>query len=197
VKELDGYDQVVGTRTSEQGTSKLLRIPAKWSIRKLASFLVKQRIPDLNSGFRAFRREVAAQFLHLLPSGFSCVSTMTMCFLANGYSVKFVDIDYRPRAGRSKFHPWADTKSYLAQIIRMTLSYNPLRIFLPISFGLLAIGTGMLTYDWIAHDFRLGTNTILVLFAAFQTFAIGLLADLVVRVTKPTVEVDPAALTRG
>lgn len=196
VKELDGYDQVIGARTSEQGTSKLLRIPAKWSIRKLAGFLVKQRIPDLNSGFRAFRRDVGAQFLHLLPRGFSCVSTMTMTFLANGYSVKFVDVDYKPRAGRSKFHPWADTKSYLAQVIRMTLSYNPLRIFLPIGLALFAIGSGMLAYDWIARDFRLATNTLLVLFAAFQTFVIGLLADLVVRVTKPEVEVDPAALTR-
>ena len=196
VKELDGYDQVIGARTSEQGTSKLLRIPAKWSIRKLAGFLVKQRIPDLNSGFRAFRRDVGAQFLHLLPRGFSCVSTMTMCFLANGYSVKFIDVEYQPRAGRSKFHPWTDTKSYLAQVIRMTLSYNPLRVFLPLGLGLAAIGTGMLTYEWVTSDFRLGTNTLLVLFAAFQTLVIGVLADLVVRVTKREVEVDPAALTR-
>ena len=34
---------------------------------KLASYLTGVRILDLNSGFRAFRREVALQFLHLLP----------------------------------------------------------------------------------------------------------------------------------
>jgi glycosyltransferase involved in cell wall biosynthesis len=197
VKELDGYDQVIGARTSEQGTSKLLRIPAKWSIRTLAGFLVKRRIPDLNSGFRAFRRDVGAQFLHLLPPGFSCVSTMTMTFLANGYSVKFVDIEYKPRAGRSKFHPWTDTKSYVAQVVRLALSYNPLRIFLPVGLVLATIGAGMLAYDWIARDFHVTTNSLLVLFAALQMFAIGLLADLVVRVTKPEVDVDPAALTRG
>src|SRR6478736_6108542 len=39
VKELDGYDQVVGARTSEQGTHRAARVPAKWFIRKLASFL--------------------------------------------------------------------------------------------------------------------------------------------------------------
>ncbi len=54
VKELDGYDQVVGVRTSEQGTHRAARVPAKWFIRKLASFLVERPIPDLNSGFRAF-----------------------------------------------------------------------------------------------------------------------------------------------
>ena len=43
-------DQVVGARTSEQGTHKLLRVPAKWFIRKLAEVLTDTKIPDLNSG---------------------------------------------------------------------------------------------------------------------------------------------------
>src|SRR5260370_6283422 len=34
-------DQVVGARTSEQGTHKVLRIPAKWFIRKLAEQLTR------------------------------------------------------------------------------------------------------------------------------------------------------------
>ncbi len=35
------------------------------------------------------------------------------------------------------------------------------------------------------RDFRLAANTLLIFFAAFQLIAIGLLADLVVRVSKP------------
>jgi glycosyltransferase involved in cell wall biosynthesis len=196
VKELDGFDQIVGARRSERGSAKALRVPAKWSIRRLAAYLLDQPIPDLNSGFRAFRRDVGAQFLRFLPNGFSCVSTMTMTFLANGYSVKYVDIDYLPRAGHSKFRPWRDTKSYLGQVVRMVLSYNPLRVFVPIGLTLTVIGLGKLTYDWVDRDFHLATNTLLVLFAALQTFTVGLLADLVVRSTKPEPEVDPAALTR-
>ena len=88
VKELDGYDQVVGARTTEEGTVKALRVPAKWLIRKLASFLTGTKIPDLNSGFRAFRTDVARQYLNQLPVGFSCVTTITMTFLAGGYSVQ-------------------------------------------------------------------------------------------------------------
>ncbi|HSM01033.1 MAG TPA: glycosyltransferase family 2 protein, partial [Acidimicrobiia bacterium] len=76
VRELAGYDQVVGARRTEEGTVKLFRRPAKWLIRKMASYLAGVRIPDLNSGFRAFRREVGEQFLHLLPRGFSCVTTL-------------------------------------------------------------------------------------------------------------------------
>jgi glycosyltransferase involved in cell wall biosynthesis len=183
VKELDGWDQVVGARTSEQGTLKFFRVPAKWFIRRLASYLVEQPIPDLNSGFRAFRTDVARRYLHLLPPGFSCVTTMTMSFLANGRTVKYVPIEYAPRAGRSKFHWWRDTRNYMIQVIRLVLSYNPLRFFLPIGTILTVVGVAKLAFDWATRDFSLAVNTSLLLFAAFQVFAIGLLADLIVRQT--------------
>jgi polyisoprenyl-phosphate glycosyltransferase len=193
VKELDGYDQVVGARRTEEGTMKGLRVPAKWFIRKLASFLTQTKIPDLNSGFRAFRTDVARQYIRHLPPGFSCVTTMTMTFLSGGYSVKYIPIDYAKRAGESKFHPVKDTRRYGTQVVRMVLSYNPLRIFLPVGFALLTLGSGKLVYDIVKYDLRITTNTLLILFAAFQVIAIGLLADLVVRVTRDRDEVAPAA----
>ena len=74
----------------------------------------------------------------------------------------------------------------------MILSYNPLRIFMPIGLALVALGIVKLVFDLIGTDFHVATNTLLILFAAFQVIAIGLLADLVVRVTKPDAEVEPA-----
>jgi glycosyltransferase involved in cell wall biosynthesis len=194
VKELEGFDQIVGARTSEQGSHKLFRAPAKWMIRRLAQYLMKTPIPDLNSGMRAFRRDVGLQFLHQLPRGFSCVTTMTMSFLANGYSVKYMPIDYRPRAGHSKFHWWEDTKLYLTQVVRMVLSYEPLRAFMPVGLFLATVGIGKLGYDWAVHDFHIATNTLLIFFAGFQVIVIGLLADLVVRANKPKDEVDPSVM---
>ena len=191
VAQLDGYDQVVGARRSEEGTHKLFRVPAKAMIRRLASYLTETEIPDLNSGLRAFRRDVGMQYVHHLPAGFSCVTTLTMSFLANGYSVKYVPIDYSPRAGRSKFHWWRDTKRYLLQVVRMSLSYNPLKVFMPLGLLLLAGGIAKLVYDWSTRDFRLAANTLLLLFAALQVIAMGLLADLVVRVSKPRDQVTP------
>jgi glycosyltransferase involved in cell wall biosynthesis len=192
VKELDGVDHVVGARRTEEGTLRLFRVPAKWFIRKLASYLTETDIKDLNSGLRAFRRDVAMQYVHHLPAGFSCVTTLTMSFLANGYSVKYVPIDYFPRAGRSKFHWWRDTKRYLLQVVRMTLSYNPLKVFLPLGGVLLTLGIVKLGYDWVARDFRLAANTLLIFLAALQSITVGLLADLIVRATKPAEQVPPA-----
>jgi glycosyltransferase involved in cell wall biosynthesis len=194
VKELEGYDQVVGARTTEEGTVKALRVPAKWLIRKLASFLAGTKIPDLNSGFRAFRTDVARQYLNQLPVGFSCVTTITMTFLANGYSVKYIPIEYAKRAGESKFHWYKDTRRYATQVVRMILSYNPLRIFMPVGLTLLAIGFVKLLADIVGHSFHVATDTVVILFAAFQVIAIGLLADLVTRATRARDETPPAAL---
>ena len=192
VAQLDGCDHVVGARRTEQGTKRMVRVPAKWFIRRLASYLTETDIPDLNSGLRAFRRDVAMQYVHHLPPGFSCVTTLTMSFLSNGYTVKYVPIDYFPRAGKSKFHWRRDTTRYLMQVVRMTLSYNPLKVFLPVGLTLLLVGLAKLVYDWIDKDFRLAANTLLILLAALQGIAVGLLADLVVRVTKPPTQVPPA-----
>ena len=192
VDSMEGWDHIVGWRQTEEGTHKLLRTPAKWVIRKLASFLSETDIKDLNSGLRAFRRDVAMQYVHELPKGFSCVTTLTMSFLGNGYSVGFFPIQYFPRAGRSKFHWLKDTRRYVLQVIRMTLSYNPLKVFLPVGLLLLALGLTKLGFDWAERDFRLAANTLLIFFAALQVITVGLLADLVVRATKSPTSVPPA-----
>ncbi len=119
---------------------------------------------------------------------------MTMTFLANGYSVKYVPIEYAARAGESKFHWWADTTRYLTQVVRMVLSYNPLRIFMPLGGALLLVGLAKLGYDIVDKDFRVATNTLVILFAALQVVSIGLLADLVVRMGAPANEVEPASV---
>lgn len=191
----EGYDQVVGARTSEQGTLRALRVPAKWLIRRLASYLTDTKIPDLNSGLRAFRRDVGLQFVHLLPAGFSCVTTITMTFLANGYSVRYLPIDYSPRAGKSKFHWWADTRRYLLQVVRMVLMFNPLRVFGPVGGLLLGVGFVKTFYDLMSKNGRIATNTILVVVAASMVIMIGLLSDLVVQLNRPRDGVEPATRT--
>ena len=193
IREMAGHDQVVGARTSEQGTHKAFRVPAKAAIRRLASYLVQTPIPDLNSGMRAFRRDVALQYLSQLPPGFSCVTTITMTFLAHGYTVKYWPITYSTRAGTSKFHWASDTRRYLLQVIRMTLSFDPFRVFLPIGFLLTFLGVAKLVYDITTRDFRVAINTLLIFLVAFQVIVVGMLADLIGRATRATHEVQPAA----
>jgi glycosyltransferase involved in cell wall biosynthesis len=175
------YDQVVGARTTEEGTYKLLRVPAKWAIRKVAERLTGVKIPDLNSGLRAFRRDVSLPYLSLLPPGFSCVTTLTVSFLANGHDVQYVPIDYAKRAGRSKFHFTKDAYRYILQVLRMVMYFNPLKVLMPLALWILALGTLKLGYDLVWHGLRVTGITLLTMVTGFQIAALALIADLIVR----------------
>jgi hypothetical protein len=120
---------------------------------------------------------------------------MTMTFLANGYSVKYMPIAYSPRAGRSKFHWWSDTRRYLLQIIRMVLLYNPVRVFVPPGMALLGLGVAKLVFDVFDKSFRVATGTLVVLLAAGLLISIGLLADVMVQLNRRSDEVAPATRT--
>jgi glycosyltransferase involved in cell wall biosynthesis len=173
------YDQVNGARTSEQGTMPWLRRPAKWLIRKLACYLTGHRIPDLNTGLKAFKREEMLRWLWVVPDGFSCVTTMTLAFLTNGYAVKYLPTTYRRRIGRSKFHPVKDTLSYLSTVLRMVLYFRPLKVFLPISGLTIAAGVAksVLSFLWTGS---MQESDIVIIVAGFMTCMLGLLAEVIV-----------------
>lgn len=179
LRHFPAYDQVNGARTSEQGTLPWLRRPAKWFIRQLACYLTGCRIPDLNTGLKAFKREAMLDWLWVVPDGFSCVTTMTLAFLTNGYAVKYVATPYRPRIGQSKFHPIKDTAAYLSTVLRIVLYFRPLKVFLPLAG--LAILTGIAkSLLSFATTGSMQESDVVLLTAGFLTCVFGLLAEVVV-----------------
>jgi len=173
------YDQVNGARTSEQGTLPWLRRPAKWFIRKLACYLTGREIPDLNTGLKAFRREEMLRWLWVVPDGFSCVTTMTLAFLSNGRAVKYIPTPYRPRIGRSKFHPIKDTLSYFGTVLRMVLYFRPLKVFLPLS-GLMIAAAAAKSVLSFARTGSMQESDIVIMVGGFMTCMLGLLAEVIV-----------------
>jgi glycosyltransferase involved in cell wall biosynthesis len=170
-------DQVVGARTSEEGTLKFARVPAKWFVRKLAERLTNADIPDLNSGLRA----IALPYLKLLPPGFSCVTTITLAFLSNGHEVRYVPIEYAKRAGRSKFHFFSDAYRYVLQVLRMVMYFNPLKVLMPPALFLLGLGVAKGIYDLVVHPLHFANDTILIFVTGMILASLALLADLIVR----------------
>ena len=194
-----GADMVIGARRVEAGTLRWLRRPAKEFLRRLAQYMTGSPIPDLNSGLRVQRRSATMRFLHILPTSHSWVSTITIAFLANGYLVKWHPIDYFPRVGQSTFHPIRDTYNYLSLIVRTVMTFNPLKVFLPLALvTLLAAAGKYLIYDVLARYgdviFAAGPvpafvppvpgSTLALLVTGLQIGVIGLLADLIVRRTR-------------
>jgi len=173
--------QVVGARTSEEGSHKILRVPAKWFIRKLAERLTNTKIPDLNSGLRAFRREVALPYLRLLPPGFSCVTTITIAFLSNQHDLRYIPIGYAKRSGKSKFRFVSDAYRYILQVLRMVMYFNPLKVLMPVALTLLGIGIAKGVFDLVVHPLRFAVNTVLIFVTGLIIASLALLADLIVR----------------
>jgi len=175
-----GAEMAVGARRGANVHIPLVRRPAKAALRLLASYLSGSPIPDLNSGMRAFRRELVLRYRPILPEGFSFTTTITLAALTNHHRVDYVDIAYAHRSGSSKIKPVKDTLRFSALIIRTVLYFNPLKVFYPIALGVLILFVGSLAHDlfWERPP-NLGDKTVLLFVALLQVLTVGLLADLI------------------
>ena len=126
MSHLDEYDLVVGAR-SARTQAGVARRAGNAVLNALASYLTEQPIPDLTSGFRAARRECLAEFLHLLPNGFSTPTTTTLAFMKAGYSVRFEPIEARARQGASKIRLASDGVGFFLILIKVITIFSPLR----------------------------------------------------------------------
>jgi glycosyltransferase involved in cell wall biosynthesis len=139
---LNEFDLVVGTRSFGLGDGSVLRNLGNIFLRRLASFLAEQNIPDLTSGFRAFRHSIAARFLHVYPNRYSFPSTITLSFIIAGYNVGFVPVGVRKRPPEtsSKLRPFRDGFRFLMFILRIITMANPNKIFFPVGLALVIAG---------------------------------------------------------
>lgn len=176
--EKDELEMVVGARTGDNVRIPLLRKPAKWTLSKIANYLAREKIPDLNSGLRIFRKNTAIRFFNILPDQFSFTTTITLAMFMNGYRVRFIPIDYHQRVGKSKIRPIYDTLNFLQLIVRTILYFDPLRIFLPLSL-LFIIGGLLLVGHRIIFGFGFGVTSVVMIVAGVQLMALGMLADLI------------------
>ncbi len=108
-------DMVIGARSSEPDRLKAV---AKSLIFAFAGLVAGARIPDLNTGLRLVRLDLARQWASSLPDGFSATTTLTMAALIEHRTIVWVPIDYRRRIGPSKFHPIKDTFRLTRQVVR-------------------------------------------------------------------------------
>ena len=175
LEKLEHADMVVGSRHRPGAKIPLIRRPAKWVLNRLANYLSNSRIPDLNSGLRAFRRDVAMQYFPILPDQFSWTTTITLAMHCDKYAVAYVPIEYRARSGRSKIVPW-DAGSFLILILRTSMLFRPLRIFLPIVFIFSAYGVIKLGID-LSHQPNVSASAALALICALLILLIGMLGD--------------------
>lgn len=177
----EGCDMVVGARLGEEVRIPFLRRPAKWVIGRLANYVAGESIPDLNSGLRVFRRDVALRFLNLLPDRFSFTVTITLGLVTNGYLVDYVPINYYPRIGRSKIRPVRDTANFIQLVLRIALYFAPLKLFLPAGGFFLLLALGWALFSKFVLGQLADVSTLVIAMTGFQIAVIGLLGELINR----------------
>jgi hypothetical protein len=177
LEEFEHADMVVGARTGADVNIPLSRKPAKWFLRVMANYVSATKIPDLNSGLRVFRRDVAMQYFAILSDQFSFTTTITLAMLCDKYAVTYMPIDYRKRQGKSKIMPW-DAGSFAVLILRVAMLFRPLRVFLPLAVACIVYGIVKASID-LTRDPNISASAIFAFVSALMMTMVGMLGDAV------------------
>lgn len=175
-EKLDEHDLVIGERSAASRQLKR-RKAGKRLVRWIGEFLVEQKLPDYNSGYRGFRKEIITGMLHMMPNGFSFSTTSTLAFLKEGYNVGTLEIDVSERAGRkSNVKAVRDGSKTILLLFRIIMLFNPLKVFFPASVISFLAGVGFGIAGYILYG-RFSNGAIVLTILGMFLFFIGLVAD--------------------
>jgi len=176
LEHLSRHDMVVGARTKDSHEDAF-RVPGKRILACFANYLSATKIPDVNSGLRAFKRDVMLQYMHLMPDGFSFSVTSTLALIKGGYSVMWVPIQSVKRVGTSTVRQLRHGPEVLMLILRLTVLFDPLRVFLPVSMVLLLLGFVMTILNFVFYRAAVPASAVFLGTSGVLVFMLGLLAD--------------------
>lgn len=168
-------DLIVGSRPPEFMASSF-RSTGKWIIRSFARFLMPLPIKDLNSGFKLYRTQLAQKYLELCPDSMAFSDIITLVFINQRHLVFEQPITIKQRlAGKSTINLYTAFDTFI-NILNIAMMFNPLRVFLPLSFlfVLLGIAWGL---PFILMGRGLSVGAVLAIFTGLLFFVIGLIAQ--------------------
>ena len=172
----EGYDMVVGARTSRKSQAGIHRAAANGFYNRFASWMSGHEVLDLTSGFRVVKAALFKRFLYLLPNGFSYPTTITMSFFRSGYSVAYEPIEVDKRIGKSHIRLWRDGVRFLLIIFKIGTLFSPLKLFLPISLAFFLTGSGYYLYTFLTSG-RFTNMSALLFITSVLVFLIGLVSE--------------------
>jgi glycosyltransferase involved in cell wall biosynthesis len=175
VDEIGLCDMAVGTRSADSH-EPFIRQPGKFLLRGFANFLAGVRIPDVNSGLRAIKRDVMLRYLHLMPMGFSFSTTSTFAMLKSGRPVKWVPIKAKKRIGKSSVSQVRHGLQAVLLMLRLTTLFEPLKVFFPVSAAFMLVAVGFLIAN-LAGGRNVPQTSVIMSVSSVMVFLMGLLMD--------------------
>ncbi len=175
------YAMSCGSRVASSGVPRLRR-PGKWILSRMMNYLARRRIPDINCGYRALRRDIISRYLHLCSDRYSFSMSSTLALLSEGHFIRFIDIKCRSRQGAESQVKFSSGFDAFLTLLRSTIVFHPFRVFMPISSAFAVVGTGSLVYDLCT--FNISDTTVLLLVSTLFIFLFGLVSDQIARVRR-------------
>lgn len=139
IRAAKDVDMSVGARTGVLYHGSIWKRIGRIVFRALSEFSAGQRIPDINSGMRVFRRSQILPFFPITSAGFSFTTTSTLAYLLNDLSIRYIPIAYNAREGRSKVRHFRDSLRALQIIFEAILRCNPIKAFLLLAAPMLVL----------------------------------------------------------
>ncbi len=173
-----GFDMVVGSRTGEQYWSSALKSPMRLILKWLVEFTTGRRVPDVNSGLRVFSKEQVTPYLDHLCNSFSFTTSLTLAYMMTSKFVTYLPIPYNKRIGRTKVRLLRDALRTMQYIVEAIVYYNPLKMFVLLSSGLLLVAVLLMFSAAMFRSFQLLYIGVGSLLTMVVVFCMGLLAEL-------------------
>jgi glycosyltransferase involved in cell wall biosynthesis len=168
-------DMIVGSRKGVRSAS-IARGIGKGLIRMMAKMLMPVPIHDINSGMKVYRTDLAKKYICLTPDTMAYSDIITLVFINNRHLVLEEPITITSRLkGKSTIGVQTAFQTVM-EIINILVLFNPMKIFLPISF--LAL---VLTLIWgiplMVQGRGVSIGTLLGIISALIFFFLGLIAE--------------------
>lgn len=189
VEKIGPYDMVVGARTADS-ESEWYRDLANGIYNRFASYMCGHKIEDLTCGFRAIKADIARSFINLLPNTFSYPTTITMATVRSGYALAYVPFRAARRVGKSKIKLFQDGTRFLLTILRIATLFSPLKIFLPVSIGMVTLGFGYGLFKVVVLGDRYGPTSAMLMTIAVVVFLIGLVSEQITQFRFDIIEIS-------
>jgi hypothetical protein len=113
-----------------------------------------------------------------MPPGFSFSTTSTFAFIKDNRSVKWIPIQTLQRTGKSSVKQLKDGPSVLLLLLRLSILFEPLKIFLFATSILLTLTIlSFLTNIYFFGDMNITDTTVILGLGTLIVFLSGLLCD--------------------
>ncbi|WP_430472569.1 glycosyltransferase family 2 protein [Thalassospira lucentensis] len=177
VSYLDEYDMAVGARTTQSKTSKFRNL-GNYVLNHLGSWIAQHQIDDLTSGFRAIKKEVLLEYIHLFPARYSYPTTITMALILGRHFVKYVPISniQARKHGSSGISPMSDFFRFINIMMRILIMFSPQRFFFPLALVTFLVGIAIGIYQ-IKEQGGVFGSSVLLSVSGIIFFCFGLVSE--------------------